>query len=41
MMTFVRVGVAGGLGGLTLFERAGPGINDRETFLTSNVRAPW
>lgn len=29
--------VAGGVGGLTLFERAGLGIDDRETFLTSNV----
>jgi len=29
--------VTGGIGGLSLFERAGLGINDTETFLTSNV----
>ena len=37
MMTFMKVGVAGGLGGLALFERAGLGINDSETFLTSKT----
>ena len=29
--------VTGGIGGLSLFERAGLGINDTETFFTSNV----
>ena len=29
--------VTGGVGGLSLFERAGLGINDTETFFTSNV----
>lgn len=29
--------VTGGLGGLSLFERTGLGINDTETFLTGNV----
>ena len=29
--------VTGGVGGLSLFERAGLGINDTETFLTGNV----
>jgi hypothetical protein len=29
--------VAGGIGGLSLFERAGLGISDTETFLTGNV----
>jgi len=29
--------VVGGVGGLSLFERAGLGINDTETFLTGNV----
>lgn len=31
--------VTGGVGGLSLFEKAGLGINDTETFLTGNVGA--
>ena len=31
--------VTGGIGGLSLFEKAGLGINDTETFLTGNVGA--